>query len=48
MLEKLGDDGLYMTAWRIAARTWLQKNGCITVVRNGKVLPIYSSDFCHN
>jgi hypothetical protein len=23
MLEKHGDDGLYMTAWRIAARTWL-------------------------
>jgi len=48
MLEKLGDDGLYMTAWRIAARTWLQKNGYITVVKNGKVLPYYSSDFCHN
>jgi hypothetical protein len=48
MLEKLGDDSLYMTAWRIAARTWLQKNGYITVVKNGKVLPYYSSDFCHN
>ena len=34
MLEKLGDDGLYMTAWRIAARTWLQKNDYITVVKN--------------
>jgi hypothetical protein len=42
MVEKLGDDGLYMTAWRIAARTWLQKNNYITVVRNGKVLPYYS------
>jgi hypothetical protein len=42
MLEKLGDDGLYMTAWRIAARTWLQKNRYITIVRNGKVLPYYS------
>jgi hypothetical protein len=41
MLEKLGDDGLYMTAWRIAARTWLQKNHYITIVRNGKVLPCY-------
>ena len=41
MLEKLGDDGLYMTAWRIAARTWLQKNRYITIVRNGKVLPCY-------
>jgi len=48
MLEKLGDDGLYMTAWRISARTWLQKNGYITVVRAGKVLPYYSSDLCHN
>jgi hypothetical protein len=42
MLKKLGDDGLYMTAWRIAARTWLQKNRYITIVRNGKVLPCYS------
>jgi len=42
MLEKLGDDGLYMTAWRIAARAWLQKNGYITVLRGGKVLPYYS------
>jgi len=41
MLKKLGDDGLYMTAWRIAARTWLQKNRYITIVRNGKVLPCY-------
>jgi hypothetical protein len=41
MLGKLGDDGLYMTAWRIAARTWLQKNRYITIVRNGKVLPCY-------
>jgi hypothetical protein len=42
MLKKLGDDGMYMTAWRIAARTWLQKNNYITIVRNGKVLPYYS------
>jgi len=42
MLEKLGDEGLYMTAWRISARTWLQKNRYITIVRNGKVLPYYS------
>jgi len=42
MLEKLGDDGMFMTAWRIAARTWLQKNNYITIVRNGKVLPYYS------
>jgi len=42
MLNKLGDDGMYMTAWRIAARTWLQKNNHITIVRNGKVLPYYS------
>jgi hypothetical protein len=42
MLEKIGDDGLYMTAWRIAARTWLQKNRYVTIVRNGKVLPYYS------
>ncbi len=41
MLEKLGDDGLYMTAWCIAARKWLQKNRYITIVRNGKVLPCY-------
>jgi len=42
MLEKLGDGGMFMTAWRIAARTWLQKNNYITIVRNGKVLPYYS------
>jgi hypothetical protein len=42
MLENLGDDGMFMTAWRIAARTWLQKNNYITIVRNGKVLPYYS------
>jgi len=42
MLDKLGDDGLYMTAWRIAARTWLQKNHYITIIRDGKVLPYYS------
>jgi hypothetical protein len=48
MLEKLGDDGMVMTAWRIAARTWLHQNHYITIVRNGKVLPYYSSNFCHN
>jgi len=48
MLEKLGDDGMFMTAWRIAARTWLHKNHYITIVRHGKVLPYYSSNFCHN
>jgi hypothetical protein len=42
MLEKLGDDGLFMTAWRIAARTWLHQNHYITIVRHGKVLPYYS------
>jgi hypothetical protein len=42
MVEKLGDDGMFMTAWRIAARTWLHKNNYITIVRNGKVLPYYS------
>ena len=42
MLEKLGDDGMFMTAWRIAARTWLHQNNYITIVRNGKVLPYYS------
>jgi len=42
MLEKLGDDGMFMTAWRIAARTWLHQNHYITIVRNGKVLPYYS------
>ncbi len=42
MLEKLGDDGMFMTAWRIAARTWLHQNHYITIVRHGKVLPYYS------
>lgn len=42
MLEKLGDDGMFMTAWRIAARTWLHQNNYITIVRHGKVLPYYS------
>jgi hypothetical protein len=42
MLEKLGDDGMFMTAWRIAARTWFHQNHYITIVRNGKVLPYYS------
>ena len=42
MLEKLGDDGMFMTARRIAARTWLHQNHYITIARNGKVLPYYS------
>lgn len=42
MLEKLGDDGMFMTAWRISARTWLHQNHYITIVRHGKVLPYYS------
>jgi len=48
MLEKLGNDGMVMTAWCIAARTWLHQNHYITIIRNGKVLPYYSSNFCHN
>ena len=48
ILEKLGDENGLPTAWRIAARTWLQKNNHITIVKNGKVLPYYFWDLCHN
>jgi len=35
------------TAWRIAARNWLQKNNLITITRNGKVLPYFLGKMCH-
>ncbi|MFC1591060.1 hypothetical protein ACFL43_00900 [Thermodesulfobacteriota bacterium] len=48
IMEKLGDRDDPSVAWRIAARTWLQKNNHITIVKNGKVLPCYEWDLCHN
>jgi len=41
ILERLGDKISSQSAWRIAVRTWLQKNNLITVFKNGKVLPYY-------
>jgi hypothetical protein len=35
----LGKDVITPTAWRIAAKQWLLKNGLIQVVKAGKVLP---------
>jgi hypothetical protein len=40
MLIKLGDDGLYMTAWRIAARTWLQKTATLPSSGMEKCYPV--------
>jgi len=39
ILPKLGDKGNESVAWRIAVRRWLQKNGFLTIFKNGKVLP---------
>jgi hypothetical protein len=42
LMDKLGDNKMYETSWRIAARTWLHKNHLITVSKASKVLPYYS------
>jgi hypothetical protein len=36
------------TARRLAAQTWLQRNGVITITQNKKVLPVFLEQFAHH
>ena len=45
---KTGMDKIDHCAWRIACRKWMEKNGMITIRRNGNVLPNFSLNLCHN
>jgi hypothetical protein len=36
------------TAWRMAAKQWLVKNGLILIQKAGNVLPNFSLNLCHN
>ncbi len=35
------------TAWRLAAKKWLEKNNLITILKPGKVLPHFQANLCH-
>ncbi len=45
---KSGMDKIDPTAWRIACRKWMEKNGMITIRKKGNVLPNFSLNLCHN
>lgn len=45
---RTGKAKISSTAWRIAAKTWLQKNNLITIVKAGEVLPYFPNILCHN
>lgn len=42
-----GKNKISPTAWRVAAKQWLVKNGLIRIQQAGKVLPNFSSNLCH-
>jgi hypothetical protein len=43
-----GKDVISTAAWRVAAKKWLVRNGLITIVRPGKVLPHFLPILSHN
>lgn len=45
---KAGKNAISSLAWRIAAKKWLVENKLITIINDGKVLPYFSSNLCHN
>jgi hypothetical protein len=45
---KAGKNAIGSLAWRIAAKNWLVENKLITIVKDGKVLPYFSSNLCHD
>lgn len=45
---RTGKAKISSTAWRVAAKTWLQKNNLITIVKAGDVLPYFPNILCHN
>ena len=45
---KAGKTKITATAWRVAAKQWLVKDGLIRIERAGKVLPNFPSILCHN
>jgi len=44
----LGQSEISCLSWRVAAKKWLEKNGLITIRKNGKVLPPFQRNLCHN
>ena len=49
ILVEIGKPGkrAAQAAWRMAVESWLHINGYIEVSMDGKVLPIFSSNFTH-
>lgn len=45
---RTGKAKISSTAWRIAAKTWLEKNNLITIVKAGEVLPHFPNILCHH
>lgn len=45
---KAGKNTVSSLAWRTAAKKWLAENKLITIIQDGKVLPYFSSNLCHN
>jgi hypothetical protein len=46
--ERAGKSVISPTAWRVAARQWLLKNGLIKIERAGEVSPHFLGNWCHN
>jgi hypothetical protein len=45
---RMGKTKINATAWRIAAKTWLEKNNLITIVNAEEVLPYFPNNLCHH
>ena len=45
---KASHDHITNLAWRVAAKTWLEKNDLIKIIKSEKVLPHFSLNLCHN
>ena len=46
--EKSGQNKNRASAWRIACRKWLEKNGLVAIRNSPKVLPAFFENFAHN
>ncbi len=45
---RTGRHKISTTAWRLAAKKWLEKNNLITILKPGKVSPHFQSNLCHH
>lgn len=46
--EGLGKTVIVLAAWRVAAKSWMERNNLITILKPEEVLPNLSPDLCHH